>query len=92
MENVNNDEFRAILVTAALSMMKDREDNVWLVKDAMIKAGLTETLDGIFVANVLDMMKTEGLSSNWKAMEKLVPRARGSGMYVGPLIKTIRKD
>ena len=69
-------------------MMKDREDNVWLVKDAMIKAGLTETLDGIFVANVLDMMKTEGLSSNWKTMEKLVPRARGSGMYVGPLIKT----
>ena len=71
--------------------MKDKKDDLWLVKDAMIKAGLTETLDGVYVGNVLDMMKTEGLSSNWKVMEKLLPRARGTGMYVGPLIKTIRR-
>lgn len=79
------------MVTAALSSMQGNKDDVWLVKDAMIKSGLMETLDGIYVGNVLDVMKTEGLSSNWKAMGKLLPKARGTGMFVGPIIKTIRK-
>ena len=79
------------MVTAVLSGMQNKDDKVWLVREGMIKAGLTETLDGIWVKNVLDVMMNRRLNSNWPAMEKLLPKVRGSGMYVGPLLKVMKR-